>query len=465
MVELTAAAVFGVYAIASALVLQLVNTEVRTPYMDEQFHIRQAQWYCMGAFNKWDPKLTTPPGLYIVSLAVRTMGACTLDRLRAVNCVLGCILFWTVYALIRQNTRPFRAAIKALTLCMLPTSFFFAHVYYTDIASLLCVLLAQLLSVHKRHVWAGVVGGAAVWMRQTNVVWVALVGGAAVERWMRENGVVSGGLVQSVGQLVQWMKSPRRWREAVWVAVPYAFVVMAFGVFVRVNGGIVLGDKSNHQAGVHVPQMFYFCAFTAAMAAPTVLTEAQRYTHAVTSRQVTCFEMANYALETVYANLYLYLTYRPVLSTAVGLALTLVMAVGVNRFTVEHPFLLGDNRHYTFYIWKNLFRSCWWARYLYIPGYVSCMLGVHAALWRAPALWHIMWLVCTAAVLVPSPLLELRYFTVPFFLARLHMPTSLPRLSIELAMYIVVNAVTIYVFLYHPFVWSSEPNQLQRFMW
>ncbi|KAJ2299627.1 hypothetical protein IW139_001605 [Coemansia sp. RSA 353] len=361
MVELTAAAVFGVYAIASALVLQLVNTEVRTPYMDEQFHIRQAQWYCMGAFNKWDPKLTTPPGLYIVSLAVRTMGACTLDRLRAVNCVLGCILFWTVYALIRQNTRPFRAAIKALTLCMLPTSFFFAHVYYTDIASLLCVLLAQLLSVHKRHVWAGVVGGAGVWMRQTNVVWVALVGGAAVERWMRENGVVSGGLVQSVGQLVQWMKSPRRWREAVWVAVPYAFVVMAFGVFVRVNGGIVLGDKSNHQAGVHVPQMFYF--------------------------------------------------YAPVLSTAVGLALTLVMAVGVNRFTVEHPFLLGDNRHYTFYIWKNLFRSCWWARYLYIPGYVSCMLGVHAALWRAPALWHIMWLVCTAAVLVPSPLLELRYFT------------------------------------------------------
>ncbi|KAJ2592453.1 glucosyltransferase [Coemansia sp. RSA 1797] len=168
--------------------------------------------------------------------------------------------------------------------------------------------MSQLLSVHKRHVWAGVVGGAGVWMRQTNVVWVALVGGAAVERWMRENGVVSGGLLQSVGQLVQWMKSPRRWREAVWVAVPYAFVVMAFGVFVRVNGGIVLGDKSNHQAGVHVPQMFYFYAFTAAMAAPTVLAEAQRYTHAVTSRQVTCFEMANYALETVYANLYLYST-------------------------------------------------------------------------------------------------------------------------------------------------------------
>ncbi|KAJ2496387.1 glucosyltransferase [Coemansia sp. RSA 1972] len=436
MVELTAAAVFGVYAIVSALVLQLVNTEVRTPYMDEQFHIRQAQWYCAGAFDKWDPKLTTPPGLYIVSLVVRALGACTLDRLRAVNCVLGAGLFWTTYALIRLNARPFRAAMEALTLCMLPTSFFFAHVYYTDIASLLCVLLAQLLSLRGRHVWAGVVGGAGVWMRQTNVVWVALVGGAAVERWMREHGVVSGGLVQSVGHLVQWIKCPRRWREVVLVAAPYISVVLAFGAFVRANGGIVLGDKSNHQAGIHVPQMFYFYAFTAVMAAPTVLAEAQRYTHAVT-----------------------------MLSTAVGLALTMVMAVGVSRFTVEHPFLLSDNRHYTFYIWKNLFRSCWWARYFYIPGYVGCMMVVHAALWRAPALWHVMWLVCTAAVLVPSPLLELRYFTVPLFLARLYMPTTLPRLSTELAIYAVVNFVTIYAFLYHPFVWSSEPDQLQRFMW
>ncbi|KAJ2559244.1 glucosyltransferase [Coemansia sp. RSA 1822] len=436
MVELTAAAVFGVYALASAVVLQLVNTEVRTPYMDEQFHIRQAQWYCAGAFDRWDPKLTTPPGLYIVSLVARTFGACTLDRLRTVNCILGAGLFWTVYALIRRtyNVRSVRAAIEALALCMLPTSFFFAHVYYTDIASLLCVLLAQLLSMHKRHIWAGVVGGAAVWMRQTNVVWVALVGGAAVERWMREHGFVSGGLMQSVGQLVQWMRCPRRWREVMWVVVPYASVVMAFGVFVRMNGGIVLGDKSHHQAGIHVPQLFYFYAFMAVMAAPTVLSEAQRYTHAVTSRQVRAQHR--------------------------------MMTLGVSRFTVEHPFLLSDNRHYTFYIWKNLFRSYWWARYLYIPGYVGCIVVVHAALWRTPALWHAMWLVCTAAVLVPSPLLELRYYTVPFFLARLHMPTPpLPRLSIELAIYVVVNAVTIYVFLYRPFTWNSEPDQLQRFMW
>jgi DIE2/ALG10 family len=34
-----------------------------TPLQDEVFHIPQAQAYCRGEFNVWDPKLTTPPGL------------------------------------------------------------------------------------------------------------------------------------------------------------------------------------------------------------------------------------------------------------------------------------------------------------------------------------------------------------------------------------------------------------------
>lgn len=30
---------------------------------DEVFHIPQAQAYCAGRYDIWDPKLTTPPGL------------------------------------------------------------------------------------------------------------------------------------------------------------------------------------------------------------------------------------------------------------------------------------------------------------------------------------------------------------------------------------------------------------------
>ena len=36
------------------------------PYMDEIFHVRQAHRYCDGDLWTWDPKITTPPGLYLV---------------------------------------------------------------------------------------------------------------------------------------------------------------------------------------------------------------------------------------------------------------------------------------------------------------------------------------------------------------------------------------------------------------
>lgn len=34
--------------------------------MDEEFHYRQFSTYYGGDFKTWDPKITTPPGLYYV---------------------------------------------------------------------------------------------------------------------------------------------------------------------------------------------------------------------------------------------------------------------------------------------------------------------------------------------------------------------------------------------------------------
>jgi len=33
------------------------------PFIDEIFHVPQAQAYCRGDFGYWDDKITTPPGL------------------------------------------------------------------------------------------------------------------------------------------------------------------------------------------------------------------------------------------------------------------------------------------------------------------------------------------------------------------------------------------------------------------
>ncbi len=39
---------------------------------------------------------------------------------------------------------------------------------------------------------------------------------------------------------------------------------------------------------------------------------------------------------------------------------------------IQHPFLLSDNRHYTFYIWRRVFLLHPLIPYLLVPGYIAC---------------------------------------------------------------------------------------------
>lgn len=81
---------------------QEVNKQQPSPYMDEIFHIPQAQNYCSGHFNHWNKKITTLPGLYLSSqlfLKIYTIfsdkgidSICDTKNLRLTNVIfiMGC---------------------------------------------------------------------------------------------------------------------------------------------------------------------------------------------------------------------------------------------------------------------------------------------------------------------------------------------------------------------------------------
>lgn len=80
-------------------------------------------------------------------------------------------------------------------------------------------------------------------------------------------------------------------------------------------------------------------------------------------------------------------------------------------------------------------------------------------------------LVAIAATLVPSPLIEPRYFVIPFVLLRLHLrPAGATareqnfRVAVEAACFALVNAGTVAVFLRRGFAWPGTEG-VQRFMW
>jgi alpha-1,2-glucosyltransferase len=199
-----------------------------------------------------------------------------------------------------------------------------------------------------------------------------------------------------------------------------------------------------------------------------------------------------------------------------------LMFLGVKFNTIIHPFTLADNRHYVFYIFRLLLRHPL-IKYAAVPVYFLCAWLVIDAMGEAhrgnnsqvrpkmkdlgrqqeiasiinspedstPVSFVLIWLAATSMSLVTAPLVEPRYFIVPWLIWRVNLPTEpgpeesrfsgedehqglayrcfswliSNRLWIETAWHLLVNLVTCYVFLYKGFAWPQEPGKVQRFMW
>ncbi|KAD2805568.1 hypothetical protein E3N88_38945 [Mikania micrantha] len=90
---------------------------------------------------------------------------------------------------------------------------------------------------------------------------------------------------------------------------------------------------------------------------------------------------------------------------------------------IAHPYLLADNRHYPFYLWRKIINAHWSTRYLLVPLYVYSWASILNILAKVQEkVWVLAYFVASAAVLVPAPLIEFRYYTIPFFFLIIHCP-------------------------------------------
>merc|ERR1719468_407837 len=123
-----------------------------------------------------------------------------------------------------------------------------------------------------------------------------------------------------------------------------------------------------------------------------------------------------------------------------------VLSVIIHYNTIAHPYLLADNRHFTFYIWRRFFMRHWGLKFVLVPVYIMAAY-------------------CIASTIQKSELM-FRYYIIPFILVRLQIkPSSFSKLAIEFLVLVAINTITLYLFLFKPFTWEHEPQQLQRFMW
>lgn len=223
---------------------------------------------------------------------------------------------------------------------------------------------------------------------------------------------------------------------------PYIMVLAAFVAFVIWNGSVVLGAKEAHAVSPHFAQMMYFGLVSAAAMAPV---------H---------FSLGQIA--------FFYQTFRKNRLLCIFIALIAVTLglISVHFFSIEHPYLLADNRHYTFYLWRKIIKANWSIKYLLVPLYIYSWLSIISLLGRGQKkIWVVLFFLACAAVLVPAPLIEFRYYTIPFYFMVLHFHNDDNRSWYLIGfLYITVNIFTIVMFLFRSFHWDHEPGT-QRFIW
>lgn len=204
---------YGIGALCLHVWLNQVCQIVPEPYLDEVFHIPQAQTYWAGSWQSWDPKITTPPGLYIYSYLFAKVWAVFGNRdlsVRQLRISVEVLLMLLPVILLRCHPRYHRyhryqqwpptlfARIihSNLNVMLCPLLFFFSALYYTDVLSAFTVVEVYRWYIYldsdqgqgDQLVW-GLSTGArsaickaaifsiglfAMLVRQTNVFWVAV---------------------------------------------------------------------------------------------------------------------------------------------------------------------------------------------------------------------------------------------------------------------------------------------------
>ncbi|KAI4378617.1 hypothetical protein MLD38_016073 [Melastoma candidum] len=146
--------------------------------------------------------------------------------------------------------------------------------------------------------------------------------------------------------------------------------------------------------------------------------------------------------------------------------LCIVGFLSVHFFSIAHPYLLADNRHYTFYLWRKIIHRHWSLKYLLVLPYAYSWISIISALKKSQkGLWVLAYILATCAVLVPAPLIEFRYYTLLFYFLVLPSHIENDRDWILLGLqYVFVNIFTLEIFLLRPIKWDNEPGT-QRFIW
>jgi len=210
-------------------------------YADESYHYRQIRMFHAQDFEMAKGLTTIPEYHTLLTIpAYLLFDDLSLFKIRLLTFPLALLIipiFFLLSKKISPHNNPWE---KTLTLILLPVAFVYYPLIYTDIFSTLLFFLAFYLSLNKKYHWAALVSIAAICARQQNIIWHLFI-------WIFTY-VNLYGFNFSFKNILNYFRA----------TLGFIVGIILFFIFIKLNGGIAIGDKGSHPLGIYLGNIYFF---------------------------------------------------------------------------------------------------------------------------------------------------------------------------------------------------------------
>ena len=439
------------FVLVSSILFNLYNNieKIKT-YMDEEFHLDQTLSYYNNQFKYWNNKLTTFPGTFLLSsvfLKLFYVFQIPINENNSIKIVriftiIISILSFIILGLFRKKNAELSLIYKLqLLIGFFPINFFYNFLFYTESFSIFSLILFFYLNLYtsKNILLRFLSGILCVLIRQNNIIWINLIA------------------LNEVLSLIQLFFNNKNFKNlfenilfTIGRNIDILIIDILFIIFIIYNNNsIVLGDKSHHSMVLHFAQINHLLIFSLLF---------------FPSFNLKIIRNLNKLLKNGKKAV------RFLLIFIIIISLVLIC----NKFSYTHDFILSDNRHYIFYYFKKIYLkdNLRYALLLYISFAYSMIINDNLKLLKDNKI--ISWLICTMLSLIPAELVEVRYFVpcyIIFIILVNYNKESFEDLHqyifhwLNIFAHIIINGMTIYIFLFRSFENKFMGKEISRFMY
>jgi|GEM_PF-3319219 len=230
---------------------------LETRIVDESAHVTQVQRILNGKEIRVE-RLTTIAGYHHVTAGIFVVFDKIFDfespktyHVRMIAVLYAATLFVLTVILLVTLRMPHQKVLAIMTLPVLAPYLFIG---YTETFSLLVVIGGIILYFQKQYVLSSIVMFGSLFVRQDNIMWIV-----ALILW------------SGVSYLAQSNVSNFPLRKFVRESVGYIMSIVLFVLFVLINGGVAVGDRSRHPVSLSAENIFFFLILLALIFLPTII--------------------------------------------------------------------------------------------------------------------------------------------------------------------------------------------------